>query len=52
MIRIKYRFKNGKNVVPEILILIHCNKFLMNKIKMKLLTKNSSLTKEIRIFTC
>ena len=38
--------------MPEILILIHGNKFLMNKIEIKLSTKNQLKTEEIRIFTC
>ena len=38
--------------MSEILILIHANIFLMNEIKIKLLTKNTVLTKEIQIFIC
>ena len=39
--------------MPEILILIHDHRFLINRIKIRielLLTKNSILTKEIQIF--
>ena len=38
--------------MPEILILIRGDKFLMNEIKIKLLTKTLAHTEEIRIVTC
>ena len=39
--------------MPENLILIHGNRFLINKIKIKLfLMKNLIQTKEIQIHTC
>ena len=38
--------------MSEILILIHGNRFLMNKIRIRLLqTKNPALTDDIQIFT-
>ena len=48
-----YAFSKGPyQVIPlEIFILILVSRFLMNKMKIKLLMKNPALTKEIRIFT-
>ena len=42
--------KKQKKTMPEILILVHSKRFLMNKIWN--LMKNPTLTKEIQIFTC
>ena len=58
---LKYRFKKerkirkkkqSQNTLPEILILFHANRFLMNKMKIELiLIKNSPLNVEIWIIT-
>ena len=42
---------SNENTMHEILICIHDNRFLMNRIKIKLLIQNPALSEEIWIFT-